>query len=243
MSFSPVDSDQSSSNDAATSHVIKFARRGEKEIKHYTIEAFQQATGLIYLPTLEFENERVRELIHKQCARAIQKNAIGSTSRWLSVLHSEQLRNNFVADVSIRWIDETFGYGLFAEQNLSAGDYIGEYAGVVRRCNFFIANSNDYCFSYPTSALYFRKHMIDSRERGNELRYANHSNSPNSESMGVVRDDILHIILRAIKDIPASTEITYDYSGFHWLSKQRFLEELQRAQIPILRHFLKRKKR
>ena len=201
-------------------HLIKFARKGESEIKEYTVQEFQTATGHIYLPALEFESETIHERIKAQCAHALKVGSVGTESRWLGALHTRELKSHSVADVSIRWIDETFGYGLFAEKDLAAGDFIGEYTGVVRKCPLIFATLNPYCFAYPTSALTFKKHMIDAGQKGNEMRYANHSDLPNAESMGVLFEEILHIIIRAIQDIPAHSQITYDYSGFYWLSKK-----------------------
>jgi uncharacterized protein len=204
-------------------HLIKFAPRGQSEIKQYTVQEFQTATGVTYLPALEFEDLPTLEAVRKKCARAVEKGTVGRQSRWLGVLHAEEIRNNFVADVSIRWIDETFGYGLFAEQDLSTGQYIGEYTGVVRKCNLIIERINEYCFAYPTNAMSFQKHIIDACEKGNETRYANHSDDNNCESMGVWCDGIFHIIIRAIRDISAGSQLTYDYSGLYWLSQSEIL--------------------
>ena len=204
---------ESSRKDQSDSHFIKFARRGDPEIKIYSVKEFMAATGLVYLSELEFQDEEVLERIRMQCAHALAIGSIGKDSRWLGALHAEKMRNHSIADVSIRWIDETIGYGLFAEKDIAAWEYIGEYTGLVRRLNLIFANINEYCFGYPTSAMSFRKHIIDALNHGNEIRYINHSESPNSESMGVLFDNILHIIVRAVQDIPASTEIVYDYTG------------------------------
>ena len=201
------------SRDESDGHFIKFARRGDPEIKIYSVEEFMTATQLVYLSQLKFQDEAVFERIRMQCSRALEIGTIGTDSRWLGALHAKQIESHSIADVSIRWIDETIGYGLFAEKDIAAWEYIGEYTGLVRRLNPIFGNINEYCFGYPTSALSFRKHVIDALNHGNEIRYINHSPSPNAESMGVLFDNILHIIVRAIKDIPASTEIVYDYSG------------------------------
>ena len=205
----------------AHQHLIKLALRGQNEIKEYTVEEFQAATGVIYLPALEFQDQETFEAVRKKCARAIKKKSVGAQSRWLGTLHAQDIRDHSVADVSIRWIDETFGYGLFAEQNIPAGQYIGEYTGLVRKCNLIIDKINEYCFAYPTNAMSFQKHIIDAHDKGNEMRYANHSDQNNCESMGVLCDQLLHIIIRSIREIPAGSQLTYDYSGFYWLSKPR----------------------
>ena len=215
-------------NSSAGAHLIKFAQCGENQIAEFTPEEFETLTGRTYLPSLEFQSEAILERIKMQCARAIRIGVIGSDSRWLGALHASEIRNQVVADVSIRWIDENIGYGLFAESSLEPGDFIGEYTGVVRSCNPFFGNVNAYCFGYPTSALTFRKHVIDAYQKGNELRFANHSEDPNSESMGIYVDGIMHVIVRAIKPISVLEEIRYKYSGFHWLSKRRRNRKSQR---------------
>jgi SET domain-containing protein len=203
------------------SHFIKFAARGEREIRVHSLEEFQFATGKRYLHALEFESEKIRKRVKKQCSEALENGYVGEESKWLGVLHSGQLTNHYVADVSIRWIDETIGYGLFAEKELHPGDFIGEYTGLVRRRNLISKNFNEYCFAYPGSIFNFRKHMIDAQDQGNELRYANHGETPNAESMGVIFENIFHIVFRAIKDIPLSAEITYNYWGTFWFNKRR----------------------
>jgi hypothetical protein len=204
-----------------TRHRIKFALRGEREPKEYSVQEFTAATGVVYLPELEFQDRKTYEAVRRKCANALQKGVVGEQSRWLGTLHAEEIRDHVVADVSIRWIDETFGYGLFAETDIQVGEYIGEYTGVVRRCNLLVDKINEYCFSYPTSAMSFKKYIIDARDKGNELRFANHSDQNNCESMGVWYGDILHIILRAIREIPAGNQLTYDYSVFYWFSRPR----------------------
>lgn len=196
-------------------HKIKFLRRGATEIREYTPEDFQDAAGHGYIPELVFTDEKTFRRVRKRC-RSLKKGGITPEMKWLGTLYAEQIRMHSVADVSIRWIDDRLGYGLFAEQNIEAGECIGEYAGVVRRRSFLFRNYNEYCFSYPTSEVSFRKHIIDARDHGNELRYANHSKEPNCEARCVLLDDILHILIRAIKEIPPNTQITYNYSEDFW---------------------------
>jgi hypothetical protein len=217
------------------SHFIKFTGRGDGEIRLFSIEQFMAATGLVYLSELEFQDEEVRDCIRMQCARALKIGTIGADSRWLGAFHGNEIANHFIADVSIRWIDETIGYGLFAEKDIAAWEYIGEYTGLVRKLNLIIGNINEYCFGYPTSAMSFRKHVIDAQNKGNEIRYINHSDLPNSESMAVLHNGMLHIIVRAIQDIPANTEINYDYSGSY-----RMLKRLRAYLQNRIKHWRKR---
>ena len=206
--------------------IIKFAAKGQEHFRELTVEEFRTATGVQYAPELQFENENVLKNVRQQCSRAMEMGTITAQSQWLGTLHAEQLRNHFVADVSIHWIDETIGYGLFAEKEIQPGEFIGEYTGMVRRRTFLSDNINEYCFRYPAFVFSFKKHMIDARDWGNELSFGNHSETPNSETMGVWCDGLMHIIIRAIQVIPPSTEITYDYTG-----RQKFWRELSEFNI------------
>ena len=201
-------------------HLIKFSRPGESETKLYSAEEFTAVTRIAYLPELEFQDEEVRERIQRQCSRALQIGTIGKDSRWLGILHAKEIRDHHIADVSIRWIDKTIGYGLFAEKEIAAWQFIGEYTGLVRKLNLIFGDINEYCFGYPTSAFSFKKHVIDASNSGNETRYMNHSESPNSESMAVLHDGILHIMIRATQNIPANSEIRYDYTGSYRMFKR-----------------------
>lgn len=197
-------------------HKIKLLRRGETAIQEYAPEDFQHAAGHSYVPELVFADERTFQTVRTQCESAVRNGAITVEMKWLGALYAEQIRSNSVADVSIRWIDERLGYGLFADRKIEAGECIGEYAGIVRRRSLLFRNFNEYCFSYPTSDLSFRKYIIDAQDNGNELRYANHGEEPNCEATCVLLDGILHILIRAIRDIPANAQITYDYSQDYW---------------------------
>lgn len=202
-------------------HVIRLARQGENETKEYSVQDFEKLMGHAYLPTLEFQDERTFHRIRKQCAHASRKGYVKPERKWLGTLHAEELRKHYIPDVSIRWIDDTLGYGLFAEKEIKAWEFVGEYAGVLRRRYPIFGNINDYCFLYPTHVFYMGKHMIDGQDKGNEIRYANHSDDPNCESISIFSDGLFHIILRAVKNIPPHTQITYDYSARYWKSRPR----------------------
>lgn len=200
-------------------HKIQFLAPGEKTIEKFSLKQFEQITRLQYLQQLEFKDQKTFKEVQTQCLKALNSSLIDEEHQWLGIFHAEQIQQNYIANVSIRWINEEIGYGLFAENHIKAWEFLGEYTGVVRKRNHFFRNINDYCFSYPTSVLYFKKHTIDAENKGNEMRYANHSDIPNSESISVLHNGILHVIIRAIKDIPLGQQITYDYTDIYWQSR------------------------
>ncbi|HSE43163.1 MAG TPA: SET domain-containing protein [Acidobacteriota bacterium] len=204
-----------------TPYILRFAKRGESKPKEYEIGEFNRMTGVEYLPQLAFQDEKTSRRIQEQCSYASQKGYIDSKRKWLGALYANEVRSGYVAEVFIRWIDETLEYGLFNEEEIPAWNFIGEYTGVVRRHYPIIGKISDYCFLYPTSRYFYGKHLLDSQHRGNEIRYANHSDNPNCEITGIFCDGLFHLILRSIEDIPAHTQLTYDYGGRYWRWRPR----------------------
>jgi SET domain-containing protein len=197
--------------------------------KELTIEQFRQETEVDYLPELKFQNEKIFYRIKDQCSYASKNGYIDSKRKWLGALYADQIRSHYVADVSIRWIDETLEYGLFAEEDFGPGDFIGEYTGVVKRHYPIFGKMSDYCFLYPTSRYFFGKHLIEAQHNGNEIRYANHSDDPNCEAAGIFVDEMFHMILRSIAKIPVGTQITYDYGARYWKSRSRLSNSTPQA--------------
>lgn len=202
-------------------HLIKFLSKGEDSLQKINIDTFEQITGVKYLFHLKFKDEKTQQIIQAQTLEALNQGAIDEERLWLGAFHGKQIRDHHVADVSIRWIDDEIGYGLFAEEDIKAWEFIGEYTGTVRRRNLIFRNVNDYCFAYPTSSLFWKKYTIDALHTGNEMRFANHSDQANAESTSILHNGILHVILRSTQDIPKDTQITYDYTDIYWQSRTR----------------------
>ena len=199
----------------------KFLLYDEGEIKSLTLDYFKKIFNVDYLFDLHFESVSSLKRIEKQCKRALNNGFIDHECQWLGSYYRSQINNCSVHPVYIRWIDETLGYGLFAAKKIKAGSFIGQYTGFVRRRRFFKASINDYCFSYPTSCLHWIKHSVDALQLGNEMRFANHSDQPNSESTAVWTAPILRVAIRALQDIPKDQQITYNYDESYWNCRQK----------------------
>jgi len=93
------------------------------------------------------------------------------------------------------------GLGLFADENITKGDYIIDYVGEIL--------PNAQCEDHPGKYLFeVDDHFtVDGASRDNIARYVNHACKPNTE----VEIDRGEIKIYALKNIEKGEEITYDY--------------------------------
>ncbi|NXB55612.1 ASH1L methyltransferase, partial [Struthidea cinerea] len=115
-----------------------------------------------------------------------------------------------------RFRAEEKGWGIRTKEPLKAGQFIIEYLGEVvseqefrnRMIEQYHNHSDHYCLNLDSGMV------IDSYRMGNEARFINHSCNPNCEMQKWSVNGVYRIGLYALKDMPAGTELTYDYN-FH----------------------------
>ncbi|KAK3426179.1 histone-lysine N-methyltransferase ASHH1 [Eucalyptus grandis] len=110
------------------------------------------------------------------------------------------------------------GWGLLADENIKAGQFIIEYCGEViswkeakRRSHIYETQGLKDAFIICLNAV----ESIDATKKGSLARFINHSCQPNCETrkwnvLGEIRVGIF-----AKHDIPAGSELSYDYN-FEW---------------------------
>jgi hypothetical protein len=205
--------------------MIKVALTTQTEPKAYSEKRFEEIFGISYFRQLKFVDWRIEHWIRKKCAWADRKGKIGDLARWLGRFHANAIDEAEIPQVSIRWINEKIGYGLFADGPIKQWEYIGEYTGLLRRRRLIFPDLNDYCFMYPSEWIALKALTIDSAQCGNYTRYINHSDIPNLESVSVFHKGIFHIIFRAIQDISPETQLTYDYGDIYWTGRRKITEK------------------
>ncbi|KAK9809740.1 hypothetical protein WJX73_001840 [Symbiochloris irregularis] len=107
------------------------------------------------------------------------------------------------------------GFGLFTTQDLKAGQFIIEYVGEVleeeeyvrRRSYYHDINQRHYYFMNIGNG-----EVIDACRKGALGRFINHSCAPNCETQKWLVHGELAIGLFALTDIPADSELTFDYN-------------------------------
>lgn len=184
-------------------------------------ERFEELFQIRYLQHLEFENWEAEQWIKNKSKKAEKRGRMGDLAIWLGHFHRKEIEEAKVPDLSIRWIDESIGYGLFTTRTFQPWEFIGEYTGLVRRRKRLRPNINDYCFMYPHEWFPTRAYTIDGNKQGNYTRFINHSDTPNCESVAVYHDGYLHIILRTIQEVPKGAQLTYDYGDIYWRRRKK----------------------
>ena len=101
------------------------------------------------------------------------------------------------------------GKGVFAAQDIAAGDTLIEYLGEIISWKEALRR-HPHDPAQPNHTFYFHiddKNVIDGKVHGNAAKWINHACDPNCEADEVGG----RIFIKALRDIPAGEELNYDY--------------------------------
>lgn len=96
----------------------------------------------------------------------------------------------------VAWTGPERGYGMFPRVPIVAGEPLGVYAGVVTNNSM----NSAYAWGYNSDKQIKDEEgnlvglVIDGRDRGNMLRFANHAKDPNSEAVILPWKNLWHVI-------------------------------------------------
>ncbi|KAF6260524.1 enhancer of zeste 2 [Scenedesmus sp. NREL 46B-D3] len=104
------------------------------------------------------------------------------------------------------------GWGAFLGRAAAKDDFLGEYVGEMlsqaeadRRGKAYDRSNNSYLFGVNSAWV------LDARDRGNNLRFANHRSQPNCQTRVLMVDGDHRVGLFAVKDIAEGEELFYNY--------------------------------
>lgn len=203
-------------------HPIKCISIGRDLPNDYGVSDFENLTSISFIPHLLFENKKTYEEVKDLCKKAVDTGKISIRAELLGIAYRHEIRDGFVNEVYIKWINNRIGFGLFANKNFEKGEFIGEYVGLVRRCTYLFANVNPYCFRYPLYRIGFWIYTIDAQDFCNETSFINHSDSPNCDAVVTINNDLLHVCVITNKAIEKGSQLTYEYGNSKTLSTQNF---------------------
>lgn len=196
--------------------LIKALSDGAHIRSKYTPIEFEQVFGIRYLSHIRFDSYPLLKEVIKNAPLVLKYTFLGEENRELGIRYREEIRKGHVADTTIVWIDSEVGYGLFANENIEIGDFVGEYTGEIRRLYRLEQDHNAYCFHYPTRFFSWKYFIIDALYEGNEMRYINHSDNPNLQQICLFDRGLLHLCFLARIPIHKGTQLTLNYGEDYW---------------------------
>jgi hypothetical protein len=131
---------------------------------------------------------------------------------------AKQIRKGEIANVSVRYVDETVGHGLFSEEDLAKGQYVGEYVGKIIEPT--VGSDTSYQMKYVLDTISRKALVIDAKDGGNLLRFANHAEQANMRPVIAHLDDLIHVLFIADRDIAAGEQLCYNYGKGYWSEKE-----------------------
>lgn len=205
----------------APGHIIYMEVEPGQGCLALSLEKFEEATQIQYLPRLAYWNAYTHRLALRHCTQVKKLQWLTPRDRWMGMFYGPDITASHIAPLEIRYIDPEMGYGAFAREDIPMHTLIGEYTGVIRKCPSAVANDLPYAFTYPRVEDARHHLVIEAGHWGNEMRYLNHSETPNCTPRAAWLHNSLCIVLSSTRTIYAGEELTYDYGEGYWHSRKR----------------------
>lgn len=188
------------------------------------LEPYAEKTQLVDLPVKGpferlthpiFESKENLEDVLIWTAKAKRNDEIPAEKIWMGIYFDKEIQKGMHPPVSVRHIDATVGFGVFADKKISPCAFVGEYTGVIQERNRKQLKGKKYCLRY---ALWEGKKQftVDAEAQGNFTRFINHSANPNLGLQSVYWRGLPRMIFVALKEIKEGAQLTFDYGAFFW---------------------------
>jgi SET domain-containing protein len=183
----------------------------------YTIEELEKLLNFKYLHKITFTTFEERQDIQAKGFNEWKNKKVRLEAEELGHKYLKEIEAGTLSDISIRWIDADCGHGLFVEEDLEAGAYVGEYTGVIRNHyrRQLLEPINNYCYQYPLPDTLEGGVVIDATD-GNFTRFINHSRKPNLQQAYAFHNGFYHLIFLAAHPIKKGTQLSYNYGSAFW---------------------------
>jgi hypothetical protein len=169
-----------------------------------------------YLSQIAFESVEEREEVYVKGMAQLRTGQVKKEAIELGEKFYQEIETGWIPAVSVRKVNEQVGNGLFVERPISAGAFVGEYTGIVRKNDRrYTEPLNNYCYEYPVPDHIGRSYVIDATQ-GNLTRFINHSYQPNLKPVHVFWKGFYHLIFLALVDIEVGEQLSYDYGHSYW---------------------------
>jgi hypothetical protein len=140
----------------------------------------------------------------------------------LSERYKKDVEKYVLAPMYLQYVSPVIGYGVFAASPIKSGDFIGVYGGILRNLHWEDPNFKedvDYAWYYTIANKQDQNMIVDGKYEGNELRFINHVEDPNTRRIDVVVNDKFYVCYVACRDIQKDEELTVSYGTGYWSSR------------------------
>jgi len=189
-----------------------------------TLEQMEQDTLAIseyYLPEgIEQNPDRIREEFNRQIIYESMLHVPVIDQSWLRLFYGSYIDKKHTADVRIKKINETVGYGVYTDRDLKQGDFLGVYSGVVKTRT--PEDSSDYSFRLDLDFQW----AVDAKDKGNFTRFVSHSYNPNVDAVGIFYKGMQYIVFVANVYIPKGQQLFINYGHGYWNARGVLPQEM-----------------
>jgi len=147
--------------------------------------------------------------------------------------YGDLIRSGYRPLLEVRDAGPGIGLGLFALEPLAVDDLVGEYTGVLQASADAPPDEkvdghylSDYAWNYPDELPDGSEFEVNALKEGNELRFANHSRTPNMVVDHTLVDGIFVTFFRVIRTVTNGEQLTVDYGEEYWTGGFRDRREL-----------------
>ncbi len=182
----------------------------------YSIKELEERLDFKYLIKNGFETREDKSTVRAKGMQKFNNGEVATEAIDLGKRFIHEIRKGHLPIVSVRYVDEEVGYGLFAEEEIPENSFVGEYTGIVRENNRrYLEPLNNYCYEYPIPDSIGRSFVIDATH-GNLTRFINHSSQPNLKPGYAFLDGFYHCIFTAVRSIAKGSQLAYNYGQTYW---------------------------
>lgn len=187
---------------------------------YLTISELEKQIPFTYVHQIAFENDEDHQEIHRRGLEKYEQGDVSAKALELGEKYIDKILEGYIPEVSVRFVGDKVGYGLFAEENIPKGGYVGEYTGIVHRNDRrYFEPINDYYFEYPVPDEIGRSFVINALQ-GNLTRFINHCNQPNLKPIHIFHGGYYHLIFLAKHDIKVGEQLHFDYGQSYWYVRE-----------------------
>lgn len=143
--------------------------------------------------------------------------------RRLQEIARSELDNPYRPALYLKYINDTVGFGAFADEPIEEGQLVIEYTGCLVldedcEADGDFAMEVGRCYRTDKGPILL---SVDAKNTGNFSRFINHSYHPNVDSMTLFnpKDGLFHVLLHAKDPIEKNAQLFINYGEGYWFSR------------------------